>query len=129
MRTTRLIARRIRDPGVYSEILPGKTDLASISQTDQSFSRQDIKIRGIILSGSPFSAIDSSNPVLYPSMFRLGLPVPGVNGFHQLTLENGGAIKSHLPLSTPRLHTGVCSFIQNPATASMGRRFLKTSFV
>ena len=47
--TTALIGRRIRELGVYTEILPGNTQLTAGTLAD---------VRGVILSGSPESVFD-----------------------------------------------------------------------
>jgi len=62
-----LIARRIRQCGAYSEILPPET------------SKSDLRdAAGIILSGGPQSVYDSNSPQGDPGMFTLGVPVLGI---------------------------------------------------
>ena len=66
---TQLIARRIREQRVYSEILPFTTSADSL--------RADMP-QGIILSGGPSSVFDEGAPSIDPEIFNLGVPVLGV---------------------------------------------------
>ncbi len=66
---TQLIARRIRENNVYSEILPYNAPLDKI----RSFSP-----KGIILSGGPSSIYDKKAPVPDKGIFDLGVPVLGI---------------------------------------------------
>lgn len=66
---TQLIARRIRENKVYSEILPFNADLEKIS----SFSP-----KGIILSGGPSSVYEKNAPMPDKRIFELGIPILGI---------------------------------------------------
>jgi GMP synthase (glutamine-hydrolysing) len=66
---TQLIARRIREAGVYCEIHPFNKPLEKI----KAFAPQ-----GIILSGGPASVHTESPPGIDPEIFRLGLPILGI---------------------------------------------------
>jgi len=66
---TQLIARRIREAKVYSEILPYCIDLEKI--------RQDPP-KGIILSGGPASVYEDQAPVCDKKIFELGIPILGI---------------------------------------------------
>jgi len=66
---TQLIARRIREAKVYSEILPFGIDLEKI--------RQDPP-KGIILSGGPASVYEDQAPVCDKKIFELGIPILGI---------------------------------------------------
>ena len=83
---TQLIARRTRELGVYSEILPHTTKLA------------DIKARGpvgIILSGGPASVYGDNAPKVDPAVFTCGLPVLGICYGMQLGSQTlGGKVES-----------------------------------
>ncbi len=84
--TTQLIGRRIRDFGVYSEIAPGDADISGYLKEG---------VKGIILSGSPESSWEKNSPKPDEAVFACGLPVLGIcYGFHQLTINNGGEVKS-----------------------------------
>jgi GMP synthase (glutamine-hydrolysing) len=66
---TQLIARRLRELSVYSEILPPDTSAAEIRAR---------KPAGIILSGGPKSVSDVGAPKCDPALFDLGHPVLGI---------------------------------------------------
>jgi GMP synthase (glutamine-hydrolysing) len=79
---TQLIARRIRELNVYCEIHPYN---ASISPGNV--------IKGVILSGSPFSVRDVNPPVAVLSQFRKRIPILGIcYGAQYLALDNGGEV-------------------------------------
>ncbi|MCR4666910.1 MAG: glutamine-hydrolyzing GMP synthase [Desulfovibrio sp.] len=76
---TQLIARRIREAGVYSEIHP----------FDVAFERiQALNPRAIILSGGPASVTEENAPTLNPRIFELGVPVLGICYGMQLLCEH-----------------------------------------
>jgi GMP synthase (glutamine-hydrolysing) len=66
---TQLIARRVRESRVYSEILPFNASIEKI---------RDFNPRGIILSGSPSSAFDEGAPIPDRGIFDLGIPILGI---------------------------------------------------
>lgn len=66
---TQLIARRIREQKVYSEIVPFNTPIAKI---------RAFQPKGIILSGGPSSVYDEGAPIPAKEIFELGLPVLGI---------------------------------------------------
>src|SRR5690242_13285862 len=66
---TQLIARRLRELSVYSEIVPFGTPAADIAK------RNPI---GIIFSGGPRSVYETDAPRADPAIFELGWPVLGV---------------------------------------------------
>lgn len=66
---TQLIARRVRESKVYSEIFPFNTPLSKI----RSFNP-----KGVILSGGPSSVYDEGAPMPDPDIFSLGIPVLGI---------------------------------------------------
>ena len=66
---TQLIARRIRESKVYSEIYPYNIPLEKIIA---------FKPKGIILSGGPSSVYESSAPLPDPEIFNLGIPFLGI---------------------------------------------------
>ena len=83
--TTQLIGRRIRDFGVYSEIVPG---------TCRINEHLNPEIKGIVLSGSPHSSWRQDSPRPDPALLECGLPVLGIcYGFHQLICLDGGEVK------------------------------------
>jgi len=66
---TQLIARRLRELSVYSEILPPKTSAASLAAR---------RPKGIVLSGGPDSVHQRGAPRCDPKVFSLGVPVVGI---------------------------------------------------
>src|SRR5690625_3943193 len=79
---TQLIARRIREAGVYCEILPGTTSVQKIQALPQ--------LKGIILSGSHASVYDSDAPKLDTAIFDLALPILGICYGMQLIAQHFG---------------------------------------
>ncbi|HWR89292.1 MAG TPA: glutamine-hydrolyzing GMP synthase [Dissulfurispiraceae bacterium] len=66
---TQLIARRVRESKVYSEIYPFNAPIAKI---------RDFSPKGIILSGGPSSVYEEGAPAPDPAIFDLGIPVLGI---------------------------------------------------
>jgi GMP synthase (glutamine-hydrolysing) len=66
---TQVIARRIRECQVYSEIMPFDTPASEIAA---------MKPNGLILSGGPASVYDKGAPQVDPGIFSLGVPVLGI---------------------------------------------------
>ena len=66
---TQLIARRVRECRVYSEIHPYNIPLERV---------KSLSPRGIILSGGPASVYDKKAPLCDPAIMRLGIPVLGI---------------------------------------------------
>jgi len=84
---TQLIARRVREAGVYSEIRPWDTSETEI----QAFAP-----RGIILSGGPESVTLSQPPRAPNIVFELGIPVLGIcYGMQSMAAQLGGEVASH----------------------------------
>jgi len=78
---TQLIARRIREAKVYSEILPYCIDLEKIQQNLP---------KGIILSGGPASVYEDQAPVCDEKIFKLGIPILGICYGAQLIAQFSG---------------------------------------
>jgi GMP synthase (glutamine-hydrolysing) len=82
---SQLIARRIRDCGVFSELLPHHVALEKVAQR---------KPRGIILSGGPASVYADGAPLLERGLLELGVPVLGIcYGMQLLVHELGGRVE------------------------------------
>ncbi|MFC4428009.1 glutamine-hydrolyzing GMP synthase [Deinococcus navajonensis] len=82
---TRLIARRFRELGAYSVILPGTASLERIAQEEP---------QGIVLSGGPSSVYDTQAPRPAPGVMDLELPMLGLcYGMQFLAHEAGGNVK------------------------------------
>jgi GMP synthase (glutamine-hydrolysing) len=78
---TQLIARRVREAGVYSEIAP-------FSRALETFER--MKPKGIILSGGPSSVTLEDSPRADPALFEAGVPMLGICYGQQLMAEQLG---------------------------------------
>jgi len=84
--TTQLIARRVREAGVYCEIHPFHWKLEKI---------QAFEPGAIILSGGPASVYDEDAPMPDPGIFEMGLPLLGIcYGMQAMTVHNGGRIEA-----------------------------------
>ena len=66
---TQLIARRVRECGVFSEVLPYTATI------DEIMAREP---KGLILSGGPASVLAEDAPKCDPKIFSLGVPVLGI---------------------------------------------------
>jgi GMP synthase (glutamine-hydrolysing) len=82
---SQLIARRVRDCGVFSELLPHHVPLEEIARR---------KPRGIILSGGPASVYADGAPPLELGLLELGVPVMGIcYGMQLLVYTLGGRVE------------------------------------
>ena len=82
---TQLIARRLREAGVYTEILPCTTDPAKITAAAP---------RGIILSGGPNSVAMADTPRAPQEVFDLDVPVLGIcYGQQTMCQQLGGRVE------------------------------------
>jgi GMP synthase (glutamine-hydrolysing) len=83
---TQLIARRVRESGVYCEILPYDRVDAVLD---------DFAPRAVILSGGPASAHEAQSPAASERVFALGVPVLGIcYGEMTMCAQLGGAVES-----------------------------------
>jgi GMP synthase (glutamine-hydrolysing) len=81
---TQLIARRLRELSVYSEILPFDTPVSEIAKRNPV---------GIILSGGPKSVSEEGAPKCAPEVFETGLPTLGIcYGMQLMTASLGGDV-------------------------------------
>ncbi|MBD3883767.1 glutamine-hydrolyzing GMP synthase [Phormidium tenue FACHB-886] len=81
-----LIARRIRETQVYSEVLSYRTTAEQLRQLNP---------KGIILSGGPSSVYDKGAPHCDPGIWELGIPVLGVcYGMQLMVQQLGGGVES-----------------------------------
>jgi GMP synthase (glutamine-hydrolysing) len=85
-----LIARRVREANVYSEIVPHTITAAEVTSKNPS---------GIVLSGGPSSVYEAGSPTLDPGILNLGIPVLGIcYGFQVMAQQLGGEV-AHTGLS------------------------------
>lgn len=103
-----LIARRVREQGVYSELLPPNSSIERIKGEGLS---------GIILSGSPDSVYDENGRKCDPAVFELGVPVLGIcYGMQLMTYLLGGKVDK----APVREYAGVTAhFESSPLFAEM----------
>ena len=107
---TQLIARRLRELSVYSEILPFNTPIGEIR------ARNPV---GIVLSGGPRSVSESSAPRCEPAVFDAGVPVLGICYGMQLMTDALGGVVAPAPhrefgMATIKIERGA------PMLASIG---------
>ena len=82
---SQLIARRVRECGVFSELLPADVSVAEISRRAP---------KGLILSGGPASVYAEGAPALDRELLDLGIPVLGIcYGMHLLAHTLGGRVE------------------------------------
>ena len=80
-----LIARRIRETEVYSEVISYRTTAEKL---------KEINPKGIILSGGPNSVYDDGAPECDPKIWELGIPVLGVcYGMQLMVKQLGGSVE------------------------------------
>jgi GMP synthase (glutamine-hydrolysing) len=82
---SQLIARRVRECGVFSELLPYHVGAAEVARR---------RPKGVILSGGPASVYADGAPPLEPALLELGVPVLGIcYGMQLIALELGGRVQ------------------------------------
>jgi GMP synthase (glutamine-hydrolysing) len=119
---TQLIARRVREVGVYSEIHPFDMDEAAI---------REFAPNGIILAGGPESVTELDSPRAPACVFEMGVPVLGIcYGMQTMAEQLGGKVASsdkrefgyarvRLAGSPSRLLEGIEDHIANNGTLSL----------
>ncbi|HEU5106985.1 MAG TPA: glutamine-hydrolyzing GMP synthase, partial [Micromonosporaceae bacterium] len=97
-----LIARRIREAQVYSEVVPHTTPVADLLAANPA---------AIVLSGGPASVYAEGAPAVDPALFDTGLPIFGIcYGFQAIARALGGTVE----------HTGTREYGRTELTASGG---------
>jgi GMP synthase (glutamine-hydrolysing) len=82
---TQLIARRVREEGVYSEIVP-------FNKAEAAFAA--MRPKGVILSGGPASVLDKDAPLAPSAIYRAGVPVLGIcYGEQAMAQQLGGEVE------------------------------------
>jgi GMP synthase (glutamine-hydrolysing) len=82
---TQLIARRVREDGVYSEIVP-------FNKAEAAFA--EMKPKAVILSGGPASVLDKDAPSVPKSILTAGIPVLGIcYGEQTMAQQLGGTVE------------------------------------
>jgi GMP synthase (glutamine-hydrolysing) len=102
---SQLIARRVRECRVYSELVGHRTPAAALAARNPA---------ALILSGGPASVYSDGAPRVDPALFELGVPVLGIcYGMQLMAQELGGAVD----------RTGVSEFGRTALQASAGALF------
>jgi GMP synthase (glutamine-hydrolysing) len=76
---THLIARKVRELGVYTDVQPSETPMEELRSR-----------RGIIISGGPASVYSPDSPTIDPRILQAGIPVLGICYGHQLLAHHLG---------------------------------------
>ncbi len=101
-----LIARRVREASVYSEIVPHTITAAEVLAKNP---------RGIVLSGGPSSVYAEGAPAFDAAIFELGVPVLGIcYGFQVMATSLGGTVA----------HTGAREYGATPVAVNNGDNVL-----
>jgi GMP synthase (glutamine-hydrolysing) len=80
---THLIARRVRELGVYADVQPSDTPAAQLNT-----------VRGLIISGGPASVLEAGCPDIDPDILALQIPILGICYGHQLLARHlGGTVE------------------------------------
>src|SRR5262245_36986956 len=96
---TQLIARRVRELSVYSEIHPFDVPMEKI---------RALAPKAIVLSGGPSSCYDPGAPTVSPELFSLGVPILGICYGVQLTAKLlGGEVRPSERREYGRAHVRV----------------------
>jgi len=83
---TQLIARRVREEGVYSEIVPFQNAEAAFAA---------MRPKGVILSGGPASVLDQGAPLAPATIYQSGVPVLGIcYGEQAMAVQLGGKVEA-----------------------------------
>ncbi|MCP3688992.1 MAG: GMP synthase (glutamine-hydrolyzing), partial [Gammaproteobacteria bacterium] len=83
---TQLIARRVREAGVYCEIYPWDIDFDRIKK---------FTAKGLILSGGPESTLADETPLAPAAIFDLGIPILGIcYGMQTIAQQLGGVVEN-----------------------------------
>ncbi|MCX8027700.1 MAG: glutamine-hydrolyzing GMP synthase [Thermodesulfovibrionales bacterium] len=111
---TQLIARKIRELRVYSEIMPFNVSLENIKL---------FQPKGIILSGGPSSVYDEGAPLITSDIYRLNIPILGIcYGMQLIAKQLGGKVSR-----ADKREYGRADFIpdtDNPLFKDMSKRSL-----
>lgn len=107
-----LIVRRIRELGVYSELVPHTLSVAQIEADDS--------IVGIVLSGGPHSVYDTDSFTVDSKLFSLNLPILGIcYGMQLMTHLLGGSVQEGLTHEFGKTQIEMTGL--NPLTAGLSK--------
>ncbi len=95
-----LIARRVRQCRVYSEVLPFTTPIDAL---------KDEEIKGIIFTGGPNSVYDPASPHIDPKIFDLGKPILGIcYGAQLMAYTLGGKVEPNVKSEYGNIKINLC---------------------
>jgi GMP synthase (glutamine-hydrolysing) len=98
---TQLIARRVREAGVYCEIVPFQSAAAALER---------LSPKGIILSGSPAGVPEANSPRAPQAVFDSGLPILGIcYGQQVMSHQLGGTVERAAPRASARANSAAPS--------------------
>ncbi|GAB3455327.1 glutamine-hydrolyzing GMP synthase [Kineococcus endophyticus] len=104
-----LIARRVREADVFSEIVPSSTSVAEMLAKDPA---------AVILSGGPSSVYADGAPQVDPALFEAGVPVLGIcYGFQAMAKALGGEVAQ----TGRREYGGTAAALPDPAASTLLR--------
>ncbi|MEW1957174.1 glutamine-hydrolyzing GMP synthase [Kineococcus sp. NPDC059986] len=104
-----LIARRVREADVFSEIVPSSTSVAEMLAKDPA---------AVILSGGPSSVYADGAPQVDPALFAAGVPVLGIcYGFQAMAKALGGEVAQ----TGRREYGGTAAALPDPAASTLLR--------
>ena len=107
---TQLIARRLRESGVYCEILPFNADPGAFATSTP---------RGIILSGGPACVHEADSPRAPEVVFELGVPVLGIcYGQQTMCAQLGGEVRGGPTTASSAAPSSRCEEPARCSTAS-----------
>ncbi len=96
---TQLIARRLREAGVYCEIFPYSADAARIAE---------FAPKGVIFSGGPASVTEDGSPRAPDNVFAMGVPILGIcYGQQSLVTQLGGTVQGSDQREFGRAHVDI----------------------
>jgi GMP synthase (glutamine-hydrolysing) len=98
-----LIARRVREANVYSQIVPRDLPIAELKARRPA---------GIILSGGPASVYEPDGPGVDPALFESGAPVLGICYGHQLMAQ---ALGGEVEATGQREYGGTALTVEHPS--------------
>ncbi len=111
---TQLIARRVREANVFSEIVPFNSTAEAITERN---------VKGIILSGGPANVYATAAPQLDPSVLETGIPVLGIcygmqAGCQALGAQVGAAHSREYGRTQLTVHNNETLFLDVPGTTT-----------
>jgi GMP synthase (glutamine-hydrolysing) len=107
-----LIVRRIRELGVYSELVPHTISLDQI--------KNDPAIKGIIFSGGPNSVYAHNAPKIDSQIYQLAIPILGIcYGMQLMAKQLGGKVSNAKHHEYGRTNVNICE--SNPLNSKLAK--------